>query len=111
MHSIYDCLIVGGGPAGLVAAVYLARFRRHTVLVDARSSRASLIPMSHNLAGFPDGISGRDLLKRQRAHALRYGAEMLIGAVTRLEEMADGGIFAAAVLRSVGKRGVQRVKR
>lgn len=96
MRPPYDCLIVGGGPAGLVAAVYLARFRRRAVLVDARASRASLIPTSHNLAGFPDGISGRDLLERQREHALRYGAEMVTGTVTRLE-VEEGGTFVAAV--------------
>jgi thioredoxin reductase (NADPH) len=87
-----DCLIVGGGPAGLVAAVYLARFRRHVVVVDAGASRASLIPTSHNLAGFPDGISGNDLLERQRQHAMRYGADIVGGTVTRVE--AEDGFLA-----------------
>ena len=54
----YDCLIIGGGPAGLTAAVYLARYRRRIVLFDAGESRASLIPESHNYPGFPGGISG-----------------------------------------------------
>src|SRR5215204_5178815 len=43
-----DCLIVGGGPAGLTAAIYLARFRRRVVLIDSGASRAALIPESHN---------------------------------------------------------------
>ena len=51
-----DCLIVGGGPAGLTAAIYLARFRRDIRVIDAGSSRASLIPTSHNYPGFPEGI-------------------------------------------------------
>src|SRR5689334_9698662 len=62
--SMYDCLIVGGGPAGLIAAIYLARFRRDVRVIDAGASRASLIPTSHNYPGFPDGISGPELLAR-----------------------------------------------
>ena len=61
-----DCLIVGGGPAGLTAATYLARFHRKVILVDDGNSRARWIPRSHNHAGFPDGIGGEELLARMR---------------------------------------------
>jgi thioredoxin reductase (NADPH) len=47
-----DCLIIGGGPAGLTAAIYLARYRRAVVLVDDGRSRAALMPASHNYPGF-----------------------------------------------------------
>ena len=67
-----DCLIVGGGPAGLTAAIYLARYRRDAVLVDEGVSRAN-IPASHNYPGFK-GIAGPDLLARLREQALLYGA-------------------------------------
>ncbi|HYE37156.1 NAD(P)/FAD-dependent oxidoreductase [Methylocaldum sp.] len=87
-----DCLIVGAGPAGLTAAIYLARFRRKIKAVDAGASRASLIPVSHNYPGFPDGISGSDLLARCRAQALRYGASIVPGVVTRIEKVDDGFI-------------------
>jgi thioredoxin reductase (NADPH) len=93
-----DCLVVGGGPAGLAAAVYLARFRRRLLLVDAGASRAALIPRSHNLPGFPEGISGPALLSRQRSQAERYGAPMIEGTVTQLERSRDGG-FAIEVRR------------
>lgn len=79
--SPLDCLIVGGGPAGLVAALYLARFRRNALVVDAGSSRASLIPVSHNYPGFPDGIPGAALLERLRLQAGRYGARIISGTV------------------------------
>ena len=69
-----DCIIVGAGPAGLTAAIYLARFHLSIRLFDSGTSRAALIPCTHNHAGFPDGISGQELLARMRAQAQRYGA-------------------------------------
>ena len=58
MSRTHDCLIIGAGPAGLVAATYLARFRRDIAVVDAGCSRAARIPTSHNTPGFPLGVSG-----------------------------------------------------
>ena len=88
-----DCLVVGGGPAGLTAAIYLARFHLDVTVVDSGDSRASWIPVSHNHAGFPDGIPGTELLGRMREQARRYGAQVEAGRVTRLER--DGDLFAA----------------
>jgi thioredoxin reductase (NADPH) len=91
-----DCLIVGGGPAGLTAAIYLARFRRNVLLVDAGAPRAALIPESHNYPGFANGVSGPDLLKRLREQAGRYGATLHHGTVEQLKR--DGSErFAATV--------------
>src|SRR5580698_4087234 len=56
-----DCLIIGAGPAGLTAAIYLARFRLRAAVVESGSSRALLIPRTRNHAGFPKGISGTAL--------------------------------------------------
>ena len=50
-----DCLVIGGGPAGLTAAIYLARFHLDILVVDGGKSRAALIPCTRNHAGFPDG--------------------------------------------------------
>ena len=72
MNNHVNCLIVGGGPAGLTAAIYLARFRRSVVVIDAGYSRASLIPRSRNYPGFADGLSGEDLLKSLRKQAKKY---------------------------------------
>lgn len=84
-----DCLIIGGGPAGLTAAIYLSRFRRTTQVIDAGNSRASLIPRSHNYPGFPEGINGNELLARLREQATRYGAKLYSGKVERLSREPD----------------------
>ncbi|WP_417778046.1 NAD(P)/FAD-dependent oxidoreductase [Stutzerimonas xanthomarina] len=88
--TVIDCLIVGGGPGGLTAALYLARFRRSCMVVDAGSSRASWIPKSHNYPGFPPGINGNDLLARLREQARGYGARLEHGRVEHIEPHADG---------------------
>src|SRR6187551_2689861 len=80
-----DCLIIGGGPAGLLAAVYLGRYRRNVQLIDAGESRASKIPESHNYPGF-FGIGGTELLLRLRAQAEQYGAQLSSGRVTSLRK-------------------------
>lgn len=90
-----DCLIVGGGPAGLTAATYLARYRRRVTVIDSGESRASLIPESHNYPGFA-GISGNDLLQRLRDQAQSHGAELLRGRVETLTLQRDGSLVAQA---------------
>lgn len=92
--SPLDCLVIGAGPAGLTAAIYLARFRRRFRVIDGGASRAALIPVSHNHAGFPDGIAGPALLERMAAQARKYGADIAPGTVTALERGADGLFMA-----------------
>ncbi|WP_415393501.1 NAD(P)/FAD-dependent oxidoreductase [Paracoccus sp. SJTW-4] len=88
-----DCLIVGGGPAGLTAALYLARFHRRVMVVDKGEGRLQMIPRTHNLAGYPQGIRGADLLSEMRGQAARYGAALVQAEVTALRH-ADGVIEA-----------------
>lgn len=88
--TMIDCLVIGGGPGGLTAALYLARFRRSCLVVDAGSSRASWIPRSRNYPGFPPGINGNDLLARLREQASGYGARLEQGHVDHIEPHADG---------------------
>lgn len=85
-----DCIIVGGGPAGLTAALYLARFLRRVTVFDSGDSRAAMIPKTHNMPPFPDGIPGPDLLKRMRIHARRYGAAIETGMVVSVSALTDG---------------------
>jgi len=92
---ILDCLIVGGGPAGLTAAIYLARFHLDTLVVDGAKSRASWIPCTRNVSGFPDGIQGTDLLQRMRDQACKYGARIETEFITKLERDVGTGLFTA----------------
>lgn len=85
-----DCIIVGTGPAGLTAAIYLARFHLSIRLFDSGNSRAALIPCTHNHAGYPEGISGRELLARMLEQAERYGAQRELARVTKVERADDG---------------------
>jgi thioredoxin reductase (NADPH) len=93
MDQPLDCLIVGGGPAGLTAAIYLARFHLKILLVDAGKSRAAMIPCTHNHAGYPDGIKGTELLDKMRAQAQKYGARIETDFVTRIDH--EDGFFCA----------------
>ncbi|CAN7620863.1 NAD(P)/FAD-dependent oxidoreductase [Neorhizobium sp. LjRoot104] len=105
-----DCIIVGGGPAGLTAALYLARYHLSVAVFDDGTSRAASIPVSHNHAGFPGGINGAELLARMRAQATMYGAEIHDQRVTALRRaekdfvvsFADGDVSARAVLIATG---------
>ena len=93
MDEPLDCLIVGGGPAGLTAAIYLARFHLDILVVDAGKSRAGWIPCTHNHAGFPDGISGKELLERMRTQAQKYGAKIVTDRVTKVEHDEGTDLF------------------
>ena len=90
-----DCIIVGAGPAGLTAAIYLARFHLSIRLFDSGNSRAALIPCTHNHAGFPEGISGLELLGRMNEQAERYGAQRELARVTKVERDEEGFVVWA----------------
>ena len=90
-----DCLVIGAGPAGLTAAIYLARFHLDILVVDSGKGRAATIPCTRNHAGYPDGISGKELIGLMKEQAQKYGAKIVDGAVTRLQRDEDGGLFEA----------------
>jgi thioredoxin reductase (NADPH) len=77
--SFYDLAIIGGGPAGLAAAVYGASEGLHTVMVecDAPGGQAGMSSRIENYLGFPAGLSGADLARRAVVQAQRFGVEIL----------------------------------
>jgi len=94
-EPVLDCLVIGGGPAGLTAAIYLARFHLDILVVDGGKSRAAWIPCTRNHAGFPNGISGVELLERMKEQACKYGAKIESEFVTKLERDTETGLFTA----------------
>jgi thioredoxin reductase (NADPH) len=112
--DFYDVVIVGGGPAGLGAAVYAASEGLRTVLVErqATGGQAGQSSRIENYLGFPDGVTGAQLTDRARRQAHKFGAEILttrdvvgldVRASSRAVRFADGGeVVAHAVLLATG---------
>jgi thioredoxin reductase (NADPH) len=90
LSTILDAAVIGAGPAGLTAAIYLGRFKREFMAFDGGDSRASWIPISRNHPGFPDGIRGVDLIQRMRAQAEKFGARIEPAVILELALCADG---------------------
>jgi len=112
--DFYDVVIVGGGPAGLGAAVYAASEGLRTVLVERKATggQAGQSSRIENYLGFPDGVTGGQLTDRARRQAHKFGAEILttrdvvgldVRASARGVRFADGGeVVAHAVLLATG---------
>jgi thioredoxin reductase (NADPH) len=101
-EDFYDVVVVGGGPAGLGAAVYAASEGLRTVLVErtATGGQAGQSSRIENYLGFPDGISGSQLADRARRQAIKFGAEVIsardvssveTSGAARVVRFADGG--------------------
>ena len=106
MAEPLDALVIGAGPAGLTAAIYLGRFRRRFLVVENHDSRAAWIPKSHNLPGFPDGLGGEALLQRLRVQAERYGAVVRRAQVDGLERQGETFLATLATGETLAARKV-----
>jgi len=106
--NFYDLAIIGGGPAGLAAAVYGASEGLHTVIVEreAPGGQAGMSSRIENYLGFPNGLSGGDLARRAVVQAQRFGVEILsqeaVGIRTegsyRIIKLADGNEISCHAL-------------
>ena len=86
----WDCVVVGAGPAGLSAAVYMGRFRRKTLLLDAGDGRWSYGQRNDNYLGFPHGISAKRLHALGLEQAERFGVEFREATVRSVREEEGG---------------------
>ena len=114
----YDLIIVGGGPAGLTAGLYAARAMLNVVLVEkgAVGGQVLLTDWVDNYPGFPEGISGFELIDKMAAQAARFGlttklgsvtAMSLVGSVKRLTLEDGSELTAKAVIIATGARPKQ----
>ena len=94
--NVLDCVIVGGGAAGLSAAVNMGRMRRSVLLIDERD-RFLWHHVAYNVLGFPDGIPAAELRRLGWRHAARYGARLLLGHVATAKR--DGDMFRLRIDR------------
>ncbi|CAM2831231.1 FAD-dependent oxidoreductase [Skermania piniformis] len=113
-ENFYDLIVIGGGPAGLGAAVYGASEGLRTVLVErtATGGQAGQSSRIENYLGFPDGVSGSQLADRARRQATKFGAELIttreavelaVNGSARTVRFADGGqIDGHAVILATG---------
>ena len=88
--DLWDCVIVGGGPAGLSAAVYMGRFLRRTLVVDEGRGRWSYGQTNENYLGFPRGVGARRLRALGWEQAERFGVCFLSATVSRVDRVGPG---------------------
>lgn len=89
-------VVIGAGPAGLTAALYLARFCRKVLVLHDGMSRALRIPKTHNVPGFPDGVAGAELIERMTRHAIHFGARIEEAAIERVERASGSFLLSAS---------------
>ena len=81
------CLIIGSGPAGFTAAIYASRANLNPILYEGPQSGGQLIQTTivENFPGYPQGVSGYDMMEDMRAQAQRFGADIRMGIVTKVD--------------------------
>ncbi|MBX9971630.1 NAD(P)/FAD-dependent oxidoreductase [Cytobacillus firmus] len=91
----YDCLIVGGGIAGLQAAIQLGRYKHKVLVLDCNDGRSTICKSYHNILGYPDGVSGPELREIGKKHAESLGVEFVNEKVEQAGK-ADGGFVVSS---------------
>ncbi|WP_224752263.1 NAD(P)/FAD-dependent oxidoreductase [Metabacillus arenae] len=84
--AAFECTIVGGGIAGLQAAIQLGRYEHNVLIIDSNEGRSTLCKNYHNILGWPDGVSGEHLREQGLKHALQYGVQRIQDKVIEISK-------------------------
>ena len=87
-NNVYESIIVGGGPAGLTAGLYLSRYRVNTLLIEKGISggQVNLSETIENYPGFPEGIKGPELMQRFEEQATKFGLKIVNSTVLEISQ-------------------------
>ena len=90
-EKIFDAIIIGGGPAGLTAGIYLSRARMNTLLIEKvmPGGQAVLTEIIENYPGFPHGITGPELMQKMEEQAVRFGLKIEYGEIEEVKIKED----------------------
>ena len=99
IHSMYDSIIIGGGPAGLSAAIYLGRFNRNILVIENGFGRSNYHQLNENYLGFPEGIYALQLKELGKKQAERFGAHFVHGMVEELKK--DKQLFSVRTDKTI----------
>lgn len=101
---IYDCIIIGGGIAGLQATIQLGRYMHKVLVIDAGDGRSVLCRSYHNILGYPDGVSGEHLRTVGQNQAQKLGVQFLLEKVEKIEQAEEFVVTVHNGTRYHGKR-------
>ncbi|GAH57773.1 unnamed protein product [marine sediment metagenome] len=92
-NNLFDVVIVGGGPAGLTAGIYTSRARLKTLLIESINipSQSAMTDLIENYPGFPEGVSGFELLTKFKNQAKQFGTEFLSDTVNNIKLKNSNG--------------------
>ena len=93
---LYDSVIVGGGIAGLQAAIQLGRYEHEVIVIDAGYGRSTLCRCYHNLLGWPDGVSGEKLRQLGLIHAKKLGIQFFQDKAIDAKKTEEGFVVHTA---------------
>jgi thioredoxin reductase (NADPH) len=101
--QIWDSLIIGGGIAGLQAAIQLGRYGHRVLVIDSGYGRSTLCRSYHNILGWPDGVSGEELRSRGRKQAEAVGVKFVLDEV--VEAGSSANVNSGSRFQLIGKSG------
>lgn len=87
---LYDCIIIGGGIAGLQGAIQLGRYKHKVLVIDANDGRSTICQSYHNVLGYPDGVSGPELRRIGQEHAVSLGVRFAADRAVAVEKTLAG---------------------